>query len=392
MTRTRRLRWSRFIVLFFGLTWAGIWAADQVRSMRDRSVVAELKRKMRTICVGRLLIDIPAEAQVNLPDARIGGFEVETIKESDAEFQKRVLLRQNDINDRSPAFDGTGGMVKARELHADGVVGRIFAFGVNRDYTMNGDRKVTIEYFSVEAHGRSNGLSVILSADYADESMVGLAEALLTRFRPRGESEIPAELGFCVASAIFVEPSAPHKNENITMFVALPRYPDVGIALFSIANAKPGPTLLARVADIDAAADVEEVLRTTKLRSAGRAINGMAGEELAERFREPNFTTGYSLQWETRGIQGDLLRPYLSLEMQAGASPKAGSAPVDARLHKDAVLALWDSVSSSIRVRTINPQPRALASQPEDRTTGTVMQATRVQAPSPGTINPPPAS
>jgi hypothetical protein len=90
----------------------------------------------------------------------------------------------------------------------------------------------------------------------------------------------------------------------------------------------------------------------------------MEGEEILERVREFNFTTTYGLNWETRGSEVDSLRPYLSLELQTGMSARPGGKPVDTSLHEDALLSLWDSIASSIRLRKSGPQPSS-GSPPE---------------------------
>jgi hypothetical protein len=51
------------------------------------------------------------------------------------------------------------------------------------------------------------------------------------------------------------------------------------------------------------------------------------------------------------------MRPYLLLNMETGTNPRPGGKPVDSSLHEDAVLTLWDSISSSIRLRKSDPPP-----------------------------------
>jgi len=60
MSQSRKLGWRTLIVLLAALACAGTWAAGQVRSMRDRSEVAKMTEKMKTVCVGRYLIDAAA--------------------------------------------------------------------------------------------------------------------------------------------------------------------------------------------------------------------------------------------------------------------------------------------------------------------------------------------
>jgi hypothetical protein len=239
------------------------------------------------------------------------------------------------------------------------MAGRVFVFGRSRGYLMEGDRRVEIESVSVEAHAHIDGLSVSLSAKESSESRARMAEQLLARLRVRGEDEIPAVPGFCIWRGVFAEPLPEHKTEHISMHVAFPDHPDVALAFASLPGGNKGRSLLARYADMDAEASPDEILRVSKLRSGKRNINDIAGEEVLERVREFNFTTTYGFVWEAQGVQDDPQQPFLSMELQGGISPRSGGKPVDTSLHEDAVLALWDSLSSSIRLRKSEPPPPA---------------------------------
>jgi len=54
-----------------------------------------MTQKMKTLCVGRFLIDLPEESRVEMRQARIDGFEITTFNETEEEFQKRVVDRQH---------------------------------------------------------------------------------------------------------------------------------------------------------------------------------------------------------------------------------------------------------------------------------------------------------
>jgi hypothetical protein len=198
-----------------------------------------------------------------------------------------------------------------------------------------------------------------LSATSKQESSVKEAEALLAQLQIRGEDEVPPVPGFCIWRGIFAEPLPEHRSEHVTLHLGLPGHPDMGLAFDSMPAGRTDRSLLARVADVDAQASADEMLRVTKLRSGKRNINGIDGEEVLERVRELNFTTGYSFMWEARGIEDDHLQPYLLLNMETGTNPRPGGKPVESSLHEDAVLALWDSISSSIRLRKSDSPPSA---------------------------------
>ncbi len=337
-----------------------------------------MTEKMTTVCVGRYLIDVPENAAVSMSHERIGGFDVETVEESDAAFQARLEAREAGIGARTATASRNepGGMVEARELRIPGAVGRTFIYGRERTHGFEHGRRIEVEWVSVESHAHIEGLTVSLSMKYGSEAKAREAEALLARVRPRGESEVPREPGFCVWRAVFAEPLPQHKGEHAALHIGLPDHPDVVLAFASMPGGGTDPDLLARTAETDSAADAEELLRVVKLRAGKRSINGMGGEEVLERIHEPNFATTYAFMWETRGVDDDPLQPFVSLELQGGISSRPGGKPVDTSLHEDAVVALWDRVASSIRLRPAGGRagPES-ASSPTTPKLGTIVTA-----------------
>lgn len=322
--------------------------------------------KMKTVCVGRYLVEVPSQAEVTLSGEMMDGFDIDTVEEDEASFRERVAAREAEMT-------GQGGMVEARDLQVPGMNGRLLIHGRARSYSMEGGRHVDDEWVSVDAYAHLDGVSFSLSMQYADVSDGRTAEALLARLRLRKENEIPSAPGFCIARAVFTDPLPPHKTEHIAMHVGFLDHPDVALALASLPGGGRDRSLLRRFADMDAEAGADELLRVTKLRVGKRSINGIDGEEVLERVRELNFATTYGFMWETQGILDDPRHPYLTLELHGGISPRQGGKPVDTSLHGDAVLAIWDSISSSIRPQPATPSgnhppPARFATGNRDRT------------------------
>jgi hypothetical protein len=330
--------------------------------MRDRSEVAKMTEKMKTVCVGRYLVDVPARAVISFSGLMLDGFEIATVEESETEFRERIAAREAEIKARpgDPATNTEGGIVDARDLRIPGLFGRTFVFGHSRGYLMEGDRRVFLESVSVETHAHLNGVSFSLSADSTAEDSAKDAEALIARIQLRGEDEIPAVPGFCISRAVFADPLPAHSGEHIVMHLGLPEHPDLAMNLASIAGARPGPGLLARVAETDATTSPDVLLRMTKLREGKRSVNGVDGEELLLRAREYNFTTTYGFNWEARGETDNPMLPFMSLELRTGINERPGGKPVDTSLHEDALLDLWNSIAASIRPRKGDLPPRSV--------------------------------
>jgi hypothetical protein len=346
--------------------------------MRDRSEVAKMTEKTKTVCVGRYLVDVPVQAEVGLSGSMLDGFEIATVEESEAEFRERVAARETEIEAHRADADGDfeGGMVEARDLRIAGMVGRTFIYGRSRGYLMDGERRVNLESVTVEAHAHINGVSFSLSAKSTEEGSAREAETLLAQLQLRGADEVPSVPGFCIARGVFVEPLPAHKNEHIVMHLGLPEHPDLGLTLASLAGTRPGPGLLARIAHTDASTGADILLRMTKLREGKRSINSVDGEEVLLRAREYNFATTYGFSWETRGVTDDPMLPFLSLELRTGINERPGGKPVDTSLHEDALLELWDSIATSIRLRKSGPPPRSgPAPDPQGPNLGAVAMA-----------------
>lgn len=336
-----------------------------------------MTEKTKTACVGRYLVDVPAQAEVGLSGGMLDGFEITTVEESEAAFRERVAARESEIGAHRADGDGDfeGGMVEARDLRIPGMVGRTFIYGRSRGYLMEGERRVYLESVSVEAHAHINGFSYSLSAKSTEETSAREAEALLAQLQLRGRDEVPSVPGFCVARAVFVEPLPTHKNEHIVMHLGLPEHPDLGLTLASLAGVRPGPGLMARIAHTDATTGADILLRMTKLREGKRSINGVDGEEVLLRAREYNFATTYGFSWEAPGETDDPMQPFLSLELRTGINERPGGKPVDTSLHEDALLELWDSIASSIRLRRSGPPRSGPAADPQGPNLGAVAMA-----------------
>lgn len=335
-----------------------------------------MTEKRKTVCIGRYLVDVPDQAELSFSGGVLDGFDIDTVEESETDFRQRVTAREAEIVSRGPATDGSGGIVDARDLRIPGMTGRTLLYGRNRGYWFEGGRRIDDEWLSVEIHAHIEGVSFSLSAKSADEARAAVAEALLGRLRLRREGEIPTVQGFCISRAIFVEPLPAHKSEHLIMHVGLPDHPDMAVTLASIAGASPGPGLLERVAQTEATIGADVRLRMSKLREGKRVINEINGEEVLVRAREINFSTTYGFTWDAPGKQDDLHKPYLSLELQTGINERPGGKPVDTSLHEDALLTLWDTIASSIRLRKNGPPPSsALPPEPSGPKLGAVANA-----------------
>lgn len=115
-------RFARMLVVVLCVGLAATWAVGQAvdkreAARRDRNEVGRLTDKMKTVCVGRFLIDMPIAAQVELRQARVDGFDISAFHELDEEFHRRVADRKAQIVATPDWRGGDKNLETAREVN-----------------------------------------------------------------------------------------------------------------------------------------------------------------------------------------------------------------------------------------------------------------------------------
>jgi hypothetical protein len=355
--RSRQVRWVGGVVAL--VLMLASFLANSVQADQDKLKVAKMTGKMQTVCVGRFLIDLPAEATVHLRRGFISGYDVaSTDRESDDEFDARLAQLDSELHDAS-AGDGRAVLQSIKTIASGERRGKVYVHNRQWAQAFEGERIVDIESVDLEARLRLAHASIAASAKGMALDSGDALVRLLGRFRALGHDEVPTEPGFCIGHAIVLDPYEHPETESVVMFAGLPDHPDVNIVLSSMAGVDPAPRLLERHAVTVERRPLFMQLAFSHLREAARAIHGLDGDELVMRVREPNFTTGYAFQWEMTGRQADVHAPLLMLELNAGTNPESGGKPVQSTLSEAALLDLWDGIAGSLRLRPTAPHQPA---------------------------------
>jgi hypothetical protein len=346
----------------------GAWA---VPAARDKYEVAKMTETMKTVCVGRFLIDLPEKAEHSMRGAWIDGFDVWAFDESDAEFETRVKAREAKIRATPDYLGRDKNMEQVKEIRtANGLVGKVFVFGrhiTDGDAGYGEDREhYHYENVAVAGYVHLNGFSVNLTAKlYDPDHVMGNLTRLIEQLVPNPDNHIPAEPGFCMDRVFFRDPLTADQGERVTMFAGLPEHPDFAVVFDTTAGAKPDEYgLVARSQRSRDRRSLDERVRIRDLFSGKRDINGIPGEQVLTRFVELNFTWAYYFTWELHGTKDDVFRPLLTLEMETGITPRAGGPAVQSSLSESALLDLWDKISSSIRIRPTQAAKAATTAPP----------------------------
>jgi len=369
-------RWLRngLAKLLAGIVIAGItgaWAIGEVRdqraaAQRDKDEVARMTQKMMTVCIGRFLVDLPEETRFELARPRIHGFDISSFDEPEADFQTRLSQREARLRAAPDRLGGNKNLELVKEVKTDnGVTGKIFVHSrtVSEGTQARGMELERYRYegVSVEALVYGQGMSFDISATDYDPAKIDNLPKLVAKLVPNPDNRVPKEPGFCIHRAWFQDPLPANQLEQIMMHAQLPSHPDIELMAILAAGLKPDKqSLLERHAHTEAGLEPEEKKRVVNLRAAPRTIGGITGDEIVTRVAEINDSIGYSFWWEVAGTEDNVLVPHFVFKITTG---EGDNGPVPSSLSQEAAMALWDKISSSIRLRPAEP-PKPLAVEP----------------------------
>jgi len=333
--------------------------------------IAPLIKKPKTVCVGRFLVDLPGDAQIEMSPPRIDGFEITAFKESDEQFQKRIAEREVQLRSKPDWQGGDQNLESIKEVKtSSGLVGKIFIHSRTvkegtQGNGLGGVERYRHEGITTEALVHGHGISIDLFYKDRNPDLVEDLPRLVNQLVPNPDNRIPTEPGFCTDRAYVRDPLRADQREQIMMFAGLPSHPDVQRKFLVAAGLKPDVKgLLERNKDAGSWMAPAQRMRFTTLRAAPRNIAGLSGEEVAELVIEENDARVHSFMWDVNGTEDNVFVPHVLLEMSTGNGNRV---PVASSLSDGAALGLCDKISSSIRLRmkpAAQPRPTLERSKP----------------------------
>ena len=288
---------------------------------QDLHQVARMTDTMKTVCVGRFLIDIPEEAHIEMSGAKVDGFDISGFDETEAEFRKRAADRETELEAKPDRLGGNKNVESIREVRTNsGLAGKIFIHSRTVDEGTRGNGRGGVERYrhegiATEALVHGHGISIDLFFEDRALEWVEDLPRLVEQLVANPDRRIPAEPGFCMDRLYVRDPLSAEQREQIKW-------------------------------------SITDLMRVTRLRGAPREIGGLAGEELVERVVEMNEARVHSFWWEVDGTGDNVLIPHLVFRMTTGVGQ---GKPVPSSLSDGAALGLWDKITSSIRLRPTQP-------------------------------------
>ena len=342
----KQVRLTMLVVFAAAICRALLWASPQ-----SKPETAPFSGDMKTVCVGRMLVDLPESAEITIKMANVDGFEVTSQNETPTDFAHWMAEREQKLG-LTPNMLGRKNIELSKKVQEAGSSGRTFVHGRYRGYDVKDERRIYYETVTIEGHVNKDGITFSFLSKGDDPGRISVVEALMAQVVNTNGDNLLKVPGFCLDKAIIADPFDSKRHESVTAFASVPDYPDIRLAFWTNTGLHHGPGLIERDAT---ATDALTRVRSHTLRSGARTISRFAGEELGIKTTELNFSTNFSFAWETGGSKNDAFVPRLLLELDTGVNPRSGGKPVQSSLNEEAVIRLWDRISSSVRLWPIRP-------------------------------------
>ncbi|WP_218509381.1 T6SS immunity protein Tli4 family protein [Variovorax sp. dw_308] len=314
--------------------------------------------KTKTVCFGRFMIDIPEESEVIWGKASIPlGVVVysrefamlnQFVSEQEAKLKgARRFPRNENFNQFIETIDGK---VKNQKT----IVGY-------QDFS--GPNLRIFSYFPLETD-LVEVSALPLDTEKAD-TILDIND-LADRLRPRKESDLPGEPGTCIGHAYLpdspIAENKPKSIEHIRLGFRSKQFPDVHLSIYTAgANSHdPQSDSLERQlertesqASLSGQSNPFSVLKV--LRRGPRQIHDWTtGYEFLTRTPDEKVSRAHQDFWlKFTGEPNDALRPYADIQLKTGVYQDAAG-KVNSSLTDEEAIALWDKLTSSIRVRPVS--------------------------------------
>lgn len=340
------------VILHFGHKAAAPFQT-KLTTMEKKSV-EELLKDVKTHCIGRYLVDLPASYVIaENGREKINEMTIITTRMYLPSFEQRILLREQELKTTKTVSPEDMPYLKHTYPLPEGLNGVIY----ERVETPGTDDAFRM----LEAHLYSNGVAFKIEAEFTNamdkrydhdreitpsvyvndlkEKMVVLTD-LLSRMKGRAENEIPASPGTCIQNA-FIADNGKDKEEIDILFKSSDssqlRY---GISTDNFTREKD--SLLERSNDI-----IANLLSSngSVLRKGVRKINQLDTEELlaAGDYSSSN-NKRYDFILLTNEKTGSYKTPVFSLEL---LNDEWTSSPYN----QNEIISFWDAISQTVRVR-----------------------------------------
>jgi Tle cognate immunity protein 4 C-terminal domain/Tle cognate immunity protein 4 N-terminal domain len=297
----------------------------------------------KTFCIGRYLVDLPADAQINgqTYDYKYG--RIDSFSADKVGFEMQMTQREDQLR-AGKQKDG----YKLKDVLRPAPT--VWIFELQQKLLMG--PSVGFEAYKwIDDQAFQLSQEDTLDEKYAEVISTVKAD-VFPNLRARRAGKIPMQPGFCLKNGFIANDGKGAQYESAGMSFKVTHWPGVVITVNISTTTKSGEkTLLQRIDSAPVPAMLQSVIGQMKtLRKGKHEVNGREGEEVLWTFpTEEGFRT-HQFQWEAQGIVDQPLRPNLTVEFESGEQGPNG-APQRSRLTDDEAIRGFDAVVNSIRLR-----------------------------------------
>jgi len=327
-------------------------------ALQENNDMSELTENLKPRCVGRYLIDMPTEVLVS-SGAKVLGVAIDSEAMTHDKYLQGIASRQATLRGKNSmdaypllyaddAVDGsnTHYFISRGNLNADPANRVIEAYKWDHGYRY----KLEIEgsdFLHPDQTQDSIVKQIAVKNDVPDKTR--LVFDLVKRLRWRSDDEIPAEPGLCILGG-FLPGKAGDKEKVLMQFVPVGNR-DVSFDFESNSGIRESDTLLQRAGQINAGLTLLSDRRT--IRKGKVKLPGIDAEEWLIVGKTDLGVVGSMFTLEGNSMTGGAQTPLIMLDFQT-ASPNFFMKErfTTSSLNKSEAVALWDTVS-----RTLRPRP-----------------------------------
>jgi hypothetical protein len=326
-------------------------------SEQEQRTVSELTENLTTRCVGRYVIDVPADALI-AGGATVRGVRITSDAMSHEAYREEVARRQAELRGLT-SLDGHP------FLYADDQVDSpdTHYFIHRRNRSTGAGLRVFEAYkwdhgqrykFEIEGHDylhpdqtKSPGIQQLAIKNDVPEK-TSVVFDLVKRLRWRSEDEIPSEPGLCLPGAFL--PGKAEENEAVGVQFVLASNRDVNIGIESDSGIREPNTLLQRSDETNR--DLKAVGGRT-VRRGTVALKDINAEEWLFAFTTDLGVPGNKFTLEANSMTSSAQSPLLILDLYTGSPNGFMQDRIEAAsMSEGEAVALWDVIS-----RTLRPRP-----------------------------------
>jgi len=294
-----------------------------------------------THCVGRFLIDLPADAEY------VGGYyEYGFAKIERQAMEHGAFLQEVDAFEKRlrSTKHKSGAALLVKQAAPDENT-RLFAYWESRS------QDVVID---ISGYRWLDGQRFLFRAIADSDKLEGAVEdfsIILANLRTL-KTKAPTDRGFCIGHALIAD-GGTSKNESLNMRFRLKNHPDIVLDIATNRNtgAPPEPLLSRKPSLFSGLGILGATLGgIRKIKEGDRKIGDHPGQEWLMKAPNDHGQEAHLFMWEAPGLYRDALHPQIRFDLQSG-NFDGGLALGPIGMTDKQMLGLWDQILNSLRLR-----------------------------------------